>query len=257
MSRSRPTRDLGAAPAVPGTTKYAAVREHLLALIEGGLAVGAPIPSERELCERFSVSRSTVRQAVDTLVVDGVLRRQQGKGTFVAPPKTDLQVRLTSFTEEMRRRGMNPGSVLLIARTEPAPPSVAEALELEAAAEIHHLRRLLTADASPIAIEENWIPADLAPALLDGEPTFSVYAALTEAGLAPEWGEDVIEGHAATPEEAALLGVPVRAPALDITRRTFHRDLAVDYSRSLYRADRYKLWVPVAAPPPPRRRPGA
>lgn len=257
MSRSRPTRDLGAAPAVPGTTKYAAVREHLLALIEGGLAVGAPIPSERELCERFSVSRSTVRQAVDTLVVDGVLRRHQGKGTFVAPPKTDLQVRLTSFTEEMRRRGMNPGAVQLIARTEPAPPSVAEALELEAAAEIHHLRRLLTADASPIAIEENWIPADLAPALLDGEPTFSVYAALTEAGLAPEWGEDVIEGHAATPEEAALLGVPVRAPALDITRRTFHRDLAVDYSRSLYRADRYKLWVPVAAPPPPRRRPGA
>ena len=243
--------------ALRSRAKYVVVREHLLALIDQGLKPGAPMPSERELCELFGVSRMTVRQAVDTLVVDGVLKRHQGKGTFVASPKVDLQLRLTSFTEEMRRRGMIPGAVFLVAATIPASPVVAEALELDDGAPVHHLRRLLTADSTPMAIEENWIPARLLPRLLDGPLTFSVYGELTRAGLAPEWGEDMIEGRAATAEEAVLLGVPERAPALDITRRTFHGQLAVDYSHSLYRADRYTLWVPVAAPGPRRRRPRA
>ena len=80
---------------------YVIVRNHLLDLVRNGLANGSPVPSERELCEQFEVSRMTVRQAIDTLVVDGILERHQGKGTFVAPPKLDLQVRLTSFTQEM------------------------------------------------------------------------------------------------------------------------------------------------------------
>ena len=108
--------------ALRSRAKYVVVREHLLALIAQGLEPGAPMPSERELCELFGVSRMTVRQAVDTLVVDGVLKRHQGKGTFVASPKVDLQLRLTSFTEEMRRRGMTPGAVFLIAATVPAAP---------------------------------------------------------------------------------------------------------------------------------------
>ena len=249
-----------ATPTTPGSpppAKYVVVRDHLLALVAQGLAPGTPVPSERELCESFGVSRMTVRQAIDTLVVDGVLERQQGRGTFVAPPKLDLQVRLTSFSEEMRRRGMEPGAVFLTAETAPADGAVAEALEIGVGDDVHHLRRLLTADSVPMAIEENWVPAGLLPDLLKGALPFSVYAELTERGLAPQWGEDMIEGRAATAEEAVLLGVTERAPSLDITRRTFHDHLAVDYSRSLYRADRYTLWVPVATPGPRRRRPRA
>ena len=251
------TPDTPAAPGSPPPAKYVVVRDHLLALVAQGLAPGTPVPSERELCESFGVSRMTVRQAIDTLVVDGVLERQQGRGTFVAPPKLDLQVRLTSFSEEMRRRGMEPGAVFLPAETAPADGAVAEALEIGVGDDVHHLRRLLTADSVPMAIEENWVPAGLLPDLLKGALPFSVYAELTERGLAPQWGEDMIEGRAATAEEAVLLGVTERAPCLDITRRTFHDHLAVDYSRSLYRADRYTLWVPVAAPGPRRRRPRA
>ena len=235
--------------------KYVVVREHLLALIADGLVAGDPLPSERELCERFGISRMTVRQAVDTLVADGVVERHQGRGTFVAPDKLDLQVRLTSFSEEMRRRGMTPGSVFLIAQTLPATPVVATQLELSPQAPVHHLRRLLTADSVPMALEETWIPADRVPGLIShGLPT-SVYEALTRAGLAPQWGEDVLQARAVTSEEATLLGVPERAPAVDITRRTFHEHTAVGYSRSLYRADRYTLWVPIIAPGPRRRRP--
>ena len=196
-------------PKNPGKrpAKYVIVRNHLLELIRNGLASGSPVPSERELCEQFEVSRMTVRQAIDTLVVDGILERHQGKGTFVAPPKLDLQVRLTSFTQEMRRRGMEPGVVMLQAETIASDETVAEALELEAGAEVHHLRRLLTANAIPMAIEENWIPAALLPNLLRTSPNFSVYAELTQAGLTPQWGEDMIEAHAASAQEAALLSI--------------------------------------------------
>ena len=175
-------------PKNPGKrpAKYVIVRNHLLELVRNGLASGSPVPSERELCEQFEVSRMTVRQAIDTLVVDGVLERHQGRGTFVSPPKLDLQVRLTSFTQEMQRRGMEPGVVMLQAETVASDETVAEALELEAGAEVHHLRRLLTANAIPMAIEENWIPAALLPDLLRTSPNFSVYAELTQVGMAPE-----------------------------------------------------------------------
>ena len=202
--------------------KYVIVRNHLLDLVRNGLANGSPVPSERELCEQFEVSRMTVCQAIDTLVVDGILERHQ----------------------------MEPGVVMLQAETVASDETVAEALELEAGAEVHHLRRLLTANAIPMAIEENWIPAALLPDLLRTSPNFSIYAELTQVGMAPEWGEDMIEAHAATAQEAALLSVQEGAPTLDITRRTFHEHRAIDYSRTLFRADRYTLWVPVAAPKP-------
>ena len=232
--------------------KYVRVREHLLTLMEHDLTPGSPIPSERELCEQFNVSRMTVRQAIDTLVVDGLLERHQGKGTFVAPPKLDLQLRLTSFSEEMRRRGMEPGAVFLTREVIPAPSTVANALEISPGSPVHHLRRLLTADATPMAIEENWLDVHTLPNLGQETPPFSLYALFSRANLAPQWGEDVITGHVATAEEATLLGIPEGAPALDITRRAFHEHRVVDYSRSLYRADRYTLWVPVSAPSPSR-----
>lgn len=234
----------------PSHAKYVQVREHLLNEVRSKLPPGSPIPSERELCKQFRVSRTTVRQAIDTLVVDGVLERHQGRGTFVAQPKVDLQVRLTSFTQEMRRRGLQPGSVFLLAETVTASLDLAQHLEVPSGCPVHHLRRLLTADSTPMAIEENWVPASALPDLLSGSLSFSVYERLTEAGLAPSWGEDLIEAHSATIEEATLLGVREGAPTLYITRRAFHDHQVVDYSHSIYRADRYALWVPVAVPAP-------
>lgn len=250
-----PTTPPSAPSQSASAAKYVAVRDHVLSLIEDGLEPGSPVPSERELRETFGVSRTTVRRAIEILVVDGHLERHQGRGTFVAPPKLDLRVRLTSFAEEMERRGMEPGAVFLSAATVPACATVAAALEISVGERVHHLRRLLTADSVPMAVEENWVTAALLPDLLHGPLNFSVYAELAERGLAPQWGEDVVQGHSATTDEAALLGVAEHAPTLDITRRTFHDHLAVDYSRSLYRADRYTLWVPLAAPAPRRRRP--
>jgi GntR family transcriptional regulator len=93
--------------------KHLQLREILIDLIESSLQVEEPIPSERELSTRYGIARMTVRQAVESLVAEGRLFKVTGKGTFVAKPKVDLQARLTSFGEEMTRRGMRPSSTVL------------------------------------------------------------------------------------------------------------------------------------------------
>lgn len=230
--------------------KYLTVRDHLRGLIADGLAVGQAIPSERELCEQFKVSRMTVRQAVDALVVEGLLERVQGRGTFVAQPKVDLQLRLVSFPEEMRRRGLEPSLRVLAAERTTAPHPVADALDLPTGVEVYYLRRLRLADGLPMAVEENWVPVGLVPGLLDGEAHPSVYESLTARGLAPTWGEDTIEAVQLEPEVAGHLDIAAGSAGLRIRRRTFSGDLAVDYAVSIYRGDRYSLWVPVSAPGP-------
>ena len=102
--------------------KYLVVRDHLAGLVAQELRVGDAIPSERHLSQQFGLSRMTVRQAVDTLVTDGVLVREQGRGTFVAPQRIDFEMRLTTFGEEMRRRGMEPATTVLSAQVVAATP---------------------------------------------------------------------------------------------------------------------------------------
>ncbi|WP_307802319.1 GntR family transcriptional regulator [Cellulomonas fengjieae] len=237
--------------------KYLTVRDHLATLVAQDLKVGDAIPSERRLSQQFGLSRMTIRQAVDALVTEGVLVREQGRGTFVAPQRMDFEMRLTTFGEEMRRRGMEPAATVLAAQVVAATPDVATALELEPRAKVHFLYRVRSADGTPICIEQAWVPVALAPTLFDDGPPESVYAALRDRGLAPEWGEDTLSAGEATDTEASLLGLGDSRAVLRAERRTYSVDAATMFSRACYRADRYSVWVPLSAPRPtlvPRRR---
>jgi GntR family transcriptional regulator len=231
------------------TAKHLQLREILRAYVEEQCQPGAAIPSERELSEHFGLARMTVRQAIDALVSEEVLERIVGLGTFVPVPKMGLQVKLTSYTEEMRRRGMVPDARVLSFEQIPATPLVARELQLEQGQPVVRFRRLLLADGEPMSVDENFIPAHQVPGFVEEEPPTSLYSVLSERyGLVVEWGEDTIEATAASASIARLLNVEMGSPLLKIQRHAFVHRTMVDYSVSYYRADRYKLWVPLQRP---------
>ncbi len=221
--------------------KHVQVREYVRSLVSGS-APGSPAPSERELVQRFGVARMTVRQAMDALVVEGLLERIPGRGTFVARPRR-VASRLTSFTEEMQRRGLLAESQTLIARREQAGPGVARALNLTEGDAVIHWRRLRRADGIPMCIEDAYLNEILIPGFLQtGMPT-SLYEALEARGLRPTWAEDSITADIATEEEAGLLETEAGAAVLRHSRRAVAEEKVVEVSRSVYRSDRFTMWV--------------
>jgi GntR family transcriptional regulator, N-acetylglucosamine utilization regulator len=231
----------------PGVHKHVQVREYVRDLIQGA-EPGSPAPSERELVQHFGVARMTVRQALDALVSEGLLERVPGRGTFVARAKIDVQVRLSSYTEEMGRRNMTPGSRTLLARMEAAGPGVARALEIGEGDKVVHWQRLRLADGVPMCIEDAYLADSIVPKFLDQALPDSLYVELQRRDLLPTWGEDSVDAAQARAEEAELLGVQPGDSVLRIARRAFAGNIAVEVSRSTYRSDRFTLWVPLSRP---------
>ena len=227
--------------------KHLLVREYVRSLIVDA-EPGSPAPSERDLVEQFGVARMTVRHALDGLVAQGLLERIPGRGTFVTKPLIDMQMRLSSFSEEMERRGKMPESRTLLARRETAGPGLARALEAEVGAPIVHWERLRLADAQPICIQHVYLSLDTFPRFLDDALPSSLYYWFADQDLMPTWGEDSVVAAVATEDEAQSLELEPGAPVLHISRRSFCREVAVEVTRSIYRADRYTLWVPVLRP---------
>lgn len=231
-------------------SKHQQLREILLDFIDAATPE-TPIPSERDLAAQHGVARMTVRQAVESLVAEGRLFKVAGKGTFVMAPKVDLQARLTSFGEEMTRRGMAASTTVLTFGRVEANGHLARELSTEAGKPLVYLKRLRHADGAPMCIERTWLPERLTPDLADEPAPDSVYATLSlRYGLLPDWGEDVISAAVADAETAALLQVKAGSAVLHIERHSYAGQVLVAYSVAVYRADRYQLWVPLARPLP-------
>lgn len=218
-------------------------RERVLELIET-LQVGQAIPPERHLCVELGVSRLTLRAAVDQLVQEGYLVRKHGSGTFVSQPKIAQQLALTSFTEDMRRRGMVPSSRTLELATGPAGPRLARRLQVSPEERVLRIRRLRLADGETMAIEALHVAQSLVPGLVPNDlEGRSFYELLDERyGIAIARGEQAIEPTVTNEEESKDLGVPLHSPALLFERTTYtETGRVVEFVRSLYRGDRYRL----------------
>lgn len=227
--------------------KYETLRRTLAELIETRLTPHDPLPSERELMQRYGVSRMTVREAVERLVREGRVYRVQGSGTFVSDAgKITKSLTLSSFSEDIRARRMVPGGRLLLLERQPADVNVARDLFVEPGTTVVHLCRLRTADGEPMCLENVWIPGDLVPGLADLDEVDSLYGRLERAGAAPEQADQTISATVVTPAEAELLGVPNNFPALKVSRVTHDaRGRAVERAISVYRADRYDFRVTI------------
>jgi GntR family transcriptional regulator len=224
-------------------TKQSEARERVLDLIER-LAIGDAIPSERQLCVDLGVSRLTVRAALDDLVREGYLVRKRGSGTFVSEPKIAQELTMTSFTEDMQRRGMVPASRTLELQTTPAGPSLGRLLHVSPSEPVVIVKRLRLADRETMAIETLHVRASLVPGLsADDLEGHSFYELLSERyGLDIVGGLQTSEATVTNEEESEVLGVPLHSPAFLFERTTRSRaGEIVEYVRSIYRGDRYRL----------------
>ncbi|WP_046176163.1 GntR family transcriptional regulator [Domibacillus indicus] len=224
--------------------------EHFLrGQIENGeLAPGDPLPSEREYAEQLTISRMTVRQAITNLVNAGLLVRQKGRGTFVAEQKLEQKLSgLTSFTEDMKARGMTPRSTLLSFEIIPADKKIAERLALKKHTPVYEMKRIRLADEVPMALETVYISANLVKGLTEKVVASSLYRYIEEElGLAIGHAVQSMEAAVANETERTHLLVSKGAPVLLIERNTFLKDgKPLEYVKSSYRADRYKFTIDI------------
>jgi GntR family transcriptional regulator len=223
--------------------KYWGLKRHLLDLLSA-MPPGSPIPTERSLAAEFDVSRTTVRQALAELTVEGRLLRVQGKGTFAAEPKVVQRLQLSSYSEDMRAQGRQPSSRLLEVSEEPADTELSRLLAVRAGAKVLRLHRLRLADNEPMALETTHLPL----ARFRGLRRYvtaggSLYQVLRERfGVDMGHAEETIETALASPEEAELLGADIGLPMLLLSRHSFDMEgNPVEWVRSVYRGDRYKF----------------
>jgi len=211
------------------------------------------LPSEREFCARFRVSRMTVRQALVSLTRDGLIYSRVGKGTFVGEPKIDQQLKtLTGFSQEMSSRGSTPSSRVLEAKLQSVTADLAKVMRISIGAEIVFLTRVRLADGVPLAVETVHLPHSLCPNLLRHDfAAESLYDVLErDYGYRLTRAEQTIEAALASPRDLALLQLIPPAPVLVMERSTFtDRDVLIEHVQSTYRGDRYKFRSALAPRP--------
>lgn len=213
---------------------------------QGEWQPGDLIPPESQLMESYNVSRTTVRQTLDILANEDLIERQQGRGTFVAHPNVEQAlVRIISFTDDMRRRGREPGTEVLASELVPAPQDVAERLHVEPGEELAYLKRLRLADGEPMSVEESHLVHRHCPGILEGDyASNSLRQALVDR-YDIHWSRatQTIRAVSATNGLSAILDIPHKAPLLFIERVSYsRRNTPVEFLRIYYRSDKYVLY---------------
>ena len=229
------------------TPRYREVADVLQQRIAAGdLGAHDRLASEREIAERFGLSRMTARQAVELLVRRGVVYRRPGSGTYVSPPRIvhTLQ-RLAGFSEQMRRQGVRPGGRVLEMRCTDEPGEAARrALDLGDGDAAWMVRRLRYGDGEPLLLETFWVPREVCPELGPDElAEQSLYAVMRgRYGIDPVSAETSLEPAALDAGDARHLEARPGAPAILVVRTTRAADgRAVEFARDLYRGDRARF----------------
>ncbi|MBM7622702.1 GntR family transcriptional regulator [Sporohalobacter salinus] len=211
------------------------------------LKPGDPIPTERELVDIHDISRMTARKAIMALVNEGLLYREQGKGTFVADPEPKMKhelSKLTGFTEEMKEKGMETKTEIISFEFESASNKIRKHLELPNDVEqVIKIKRLRYVEKEPFSLETVWIPYDLASNLtediLTGNSLYNIFR--NKYGYELEQARQTVEPIMLTDYEGGLLGLNANSLALLFRRTTYLKeDRIIEYTKSIYRSDNYK-----------------
>lgn len=209
-------------------------------IARGALGPGARLDNELALAAAVNVSRPTMRRALQQLVDKGLLVRRRGVGTQVVHGTVTRPVELTSLYEDLARRGQRPTTQVLTHETVRAAEDVALVLGLPAGTCVLHLRRLRGADGEPLALLENFFPADVVQLDEADLVRHGMYQLLRAEGITIRVARQRIGARTGTTEECRLLGERRNSPLVTIERTT-HDDSGhiVEWGRHAYRASRY------------------
>jgi GntR family transcriptional regulator len=225
---------------------HAQVEEALLGrMAEGLLPPGSRLPAEDHLVERFAVSRTTIRTAIQSLVARGLVEIRRGKGTFVTQPAiTQELTELTGFVEDMQALGRKASARVLDRRLVAASETVARELSVQRGAAVARIQRVRLADGVPLSFDETYLPRELGEKImaddLENQPVFSLleqkYATpLLEA----EYRLAAVASHGTV---ARALGMDAGSPIFLIERTTYSGNRRpVDYERLYYRGDHIRF----------------
>ncbi len=241
------------------TPRYYRIYEELFNEVTSGrYRDGERFPSEAELCARFKVSRGTVREAIKMLFHQGLILREQGRGTFVAPQDKIGQdaKQLMGFTALMRQHGKRPGGRLLKAEVQPPSARTKTLMDLREGERVIRVERLRMGDEEPLIIERSdFVETLFSPLLRFDLETASIYELLhRETSVRLGTAEQTIEATSASPVDADLLEIEPGAPLLLIKRLILTEDdRSFQYAEDLYRSDRLKFTVRTPPYDPGRR----
>lgn len=226
------------APVKPGRGPAHTQIERALetAIDRGRLSPGDRLPAERELAERYAVSRMTLRQALGALERRGRLVRSKGRygGTFVAEPKLEL-AGTSALSDQLRGLGLAAGARVLSAVARDAEPD-----EAPLGDRVYAIERVRLANGEPVALERGAYAAEAFPGLLDGPLEGSLYDLIrSRYAEMPVRAVERLEPGLATEQEAAALGIEARAPVMRVARTAYSAaGRAVEHSRDVFRGDR-------------------
>lgn len=230
------------------TPLYHQLKELLKEKIESGEWVpGDLVPSENKLQQQFNISRNTAKKALDDLVQEGILKRVQGKGTFVSTPKIEQSLKgFYSFSKVMEAKGLQPKDIILGLGLEEAKPGIAKRLEVPAGTTVIALKRLRCAGEEPIILETSYLPQQIAPDLTESKlEKNSLYDILEkDYGIFVTKAKEVFEPVLIRDYESKYLQVREGYPALLLDRIAYEANGdVVEFCRSIVRGDRCRFYT--------------
>lgn len=232
------------------TPLYLQLKDILVSqIVDGRLKSGDALPSERQLCEEFNLSRTTVREALRELIQVGMIRTVPGRGAFVAPPRPDLAIKvsLAGFTGDVRRQGMTPSSRLLSAGLITSPvPALVEEMGLQPGDELVRIERLRLVNDAPLALHTAYLSHRLCPQILQhnlaDESVFQLLCG--EYGLRLARADEQVYAALADQQETELLNLTYPAAVLRAERTTFlDTGEVIEFSLATYCGEWYRLSI--------------
>lgn len=225
---------------------YCQLMDILVNEIQTNMKEEEQLPSEREIGEKYKVSRATVRQAMQEMEQEGYIYRSHGKGTFVAPQRVNQELlRFYSFTEEMKKLGKNPSSKVLDFQVVDCDKKISKKLGINESEKVYKILRLRLADNKPMMIETTYLPYNRFPGMLKEEleqtAMYDIFAQKFAVKITS--AKEKFQPVVTNVEEARSLKVAKEIPSLKIERYTYENDRIIEYTRSIARGDKFEYCI--------------